>query len=295
MPTAEPTVYLDGEYVPSSAALVPIDDRGFLFSDACYEVTLVVDGRSVALDRHLARLQRGLDELRIGFDASTLVEVHDQLIRRNRLDLVPWSSVYVHVTRGVAPRAHGFPVGASPTVVVRSQAVTVPSPEMLERGTRAITSPDIRWGRVDLKTTGLLPNVLAQQGALDAGVEDVILHRDGAVTEGSHTNVFGVIDDVLVTAPADRRILAGVVRGLVLELARDAGVVTEQRTWSPAEMAAADEVIMTSTTAGVRPIVEIDGRAVGAGVRGPVTASLQAAYAELLATIRRGRSDGAIG
>ncbi len=288
MPTAEPTVYLNGDYVPSRAALVPIDDRGFLFADACYEVTLVAEGRCVALDRHLARLQRGLDELRIGFDAATLVEVHEQLIRRNRLDLVTWSSVYVHVTRGVAPRSHAFPVGASPTVLVRSQLVNVPSPEVLERGTRAITAPDIRWGRVDLKTTGLLPNVLAQQGAVDAGVEDVILHRDGVVTEGSHTNVFAVIDGVLVTAPADHRILAGVTRGLVLELARDAGVVTEQREWSPEELAAADEVLMTSTTAGVRPIVEIDGRAVGDGIRGPVTASLQAAWAELLATIRRG-------
>ncbi len=274
----EPVVFLNGAYVATSTATISIDDRGFLFADGCYEVTLVIDGRPVALDRHLSRLQRGLDEVRIEFAACALVEVHHELIARNGLADHPMASVYVQVTRGVAPRAHAFPSGAEPTVLVRAQPIAGPSAAMVEIGTRAITAPDIRWGRVDLKTTGLLPNVLAQQAAVDAGADDVILHRDGFVTEGSHTNVYGVIDGVLVTAPADHRILAGVTRGIVLDLAVAAGITVDEREWTLDELMNADEVVMSSTTAGVRPIVEIDGTPVASGTRGPVTLELQQRY-----------------
>ncbi|MEO6652530.1 MAG: aminotransferase class IV [Ilumatobacteraceae bacterium] len=271
--------------MPTASAMVSVDDRGFLFADACYEVTLVVHGRCIALDRHLARLQGGLDELRIEFDATALRPVHDELIQRNHLDGEPTASVYVQVTRGVAPRSHSFPVGAVPTVLMRAQAI--PSlAGAASNGARAITVEDIRWGRVDVKTTGLLPNVLAQQAAIDAGADDVILHRGGLVTEGSHTNVFAVFGHTLVTAPTDHRILAGVTRGVVLELARRDGVPVEERVWTVDELASAEEVLMTSTTAGVRPIVAVDGRVVGDGMRGPVTAQLQASYAAFL------KSDG---
>lgn len=279
-------LYLNGEYVPAAAACVSVDDRGFLFADGCYEVTLVHDGVLVAFDRHLARLQRGVDELRIGFDVSTLVPVHHELVERNGLDGPGLGTVYVQVTRGAAPRRHAFPVGVAPTVLVRASPFEAPGDAVLVGGTRAITAPDIRWGRVDVKSIGLLPNVLAQQAAVDAGVDDVILHRDGTVTEGSHTNVFGVVDGAVVTAPADHRILAGITRGLVLELAADAGVPVSERDWSLAELLGAGEVFMTSTTTGVRPIVEIDGRAVGEGRRGPVTARVQERYAAFLAAAR---------
>jgi len=277
-----PTLYLNGEYVDAASAAVSVEDRGFLFADACYEVTAVFDGRFIALDRHLARLQRGLDALRIGFEASTLVPVHHELIERNGLAAAPRSSVYVHVTRGVAPRSHAFPLEATPTVLVRAQQIPAPSAAVLESGTRAITQPDIRWGRVDVKTTGLLANVLAQQAAIDAGADDVVLHRDGVVTEGSHTNVLAVVDGSIVTAPADHRILTGVTRNIVLELAEAAGLAVTQRDLTLDELRAADEVLMTSTTAGVRPVIEIDGQAVGSGVRGPVTIALQGAYAALV-------------
>jgi D-alanine transaminase len=279
MTAGSPTLYLNGEYVDASTAGVSVEDRGFLFADACYEVTAVFDGTPIALDRHLARLQRGLDVLRIEFDASTLVPVHHELIERNGLGAVPRASVYVHITRGVAPRSHAFPPGAAPTVLVRAQEIPGPSADVVESGTRAITHPDDRWGRVDIKTTGLLPNVLAQQAAIDAGVEDVILHRDGVVTEGSRTNVLAVLDGSIVTAPADHNILAGVTRGIVLELADAVGHTATAREWTLDELSAADEVLMTSTTSGVRPIVVIDGRPVGAGGRGPITISLQEAYA----------------
>lgn len=279
----EPLLYLDGRYLPASEAAISVDDRGFLFADGCYEVTLLVDGVPIALDRHLARLQRGLDEIRIGFDTATLVPVHHELIERNGLAEARYATVYVQVTRGVAPRRHAFPVGVEPTVLVRAAPIDGPSESLLVEGARAITHPDERWGRVDIKTVGLLPNVLAQQAAVDAGVDDVILHRDGVVTEGSHTNVHAVIDGVVVTAPADRRILAGVTRGIVLELAVADGVEVVERDWTLDELAAADEVCMSSTTAGVRPIVQVDGRPVGAGGRGPVTARLQDLYAAFVA------------
>ena len=246
-------------------------------------MTVAVGGNLIALDRHLARLQRGLDELRISFTAGSLEPVHHELMARNGLADEPVASVYVHVTRGVAPRAHAFPGDVAPTVLVRAQPIAAPSSAMLDIGMRAITAPDQRWGRVDIKTTGLLPNVLAQQAAVDAGVNDVILHRDGLVTEGSHTNVHAVIDGTLVTAPPDHRILAGVTRSIVLELAVAIGVAVEQRDWTLAELRAASEVLMSSTTAGVRPIIGVDGAPVGDGTRGPVTAQLQSAYRRFVA------------
>lgn len=278
MALPESTVYLNGEYVPSDRAVVPVDDRGFMFADACYEVTAVLGGRCLALDRHLARLQRGLDELRIVVDTTTLITVHDRLIADNGLSDAALASVYVHVTRGVAARGHAFPVGAVPTVFARAQAIAGPSSASIEVGSHAITHPDMRWGRVDIKTTGLLANVLAEQRAVDQGADDVILHRGDLVTEGSHTNVSAIIDEVVVTAPSDHRILSGVTRGILLELATAADIVVEEREWTLGELRAADEVLMTSTTAGVRPIVSIDGRAVGDGKRGRVTARLQDLY-----------------
>ncbi len=276
------TIYLNGEYVPGETATVSIDDRGFLLADACYEVTACFRGRFLALDRHLTRLQQGLDELRIRFDAATLVPVHHELIARNDLGGAPASSVYVHITRGVAPRTHAFPASATPTVLARASA-SAPVSDAATFGVRAITHEDLRWGRVDIKTPGLLPNVLAQQSAVDAGVQDVVLHRDGEVTEGSHTNVFGVIDGAVVTAPTDHRILPGVTRALVLELARADGVRVDERVWTLDELRSADEVFMTSTNSGVRPLIEIDGRPVGNGRRGPVTEGLQASYRSFVA------------
>ena len=278
MATGEPILYLNGEYVTAATATVSVEDRGFLFADGCYEVTLVVEGSCLALDRHLARLQRGLGELRIDLDAMSLVPVHRELIERNALGGHRFSSVYVQVTRGVAPRSHAFPADTSPTVLVRAAPIAGPTTATLVGGTRAVTAPDQRWGRVDIKTTGLLPNVLAQQAAVEAGVEDVILHRDGVISEGSHTNVYGAVDGVIVTASADHRILAGVTRGIVLELAAAHGVGIEERNWTLDEMAAAEEVFMSSTTAGVRPIVQVDGQPVGQGTRGPVTELLQQLY-----------------
>ena len=282
----DPVLYLNGEFVPASTATVSVNDRGFLFADGCYEVTVAVEGRFVALDRHLARLQRTLDELRICFDAESLAPIHHDLIVRNGLERSPLASVYVQITRGVAPRTHAFPAGVPPTVLVRAQEIPGPSRAAVEHGSRAITAPDIRWGRVDLKTTGLLPNVLAEQAAIDAGVDDVILHRDGVVTEGSHTNVFAAIDGVLVTAPTGHRILPGVVRGIVIEQARADATTVDERAWTLDELRDADEVFMTSTTAGARPIIEIDGRPVGDGARGPLTARVQQRYDVFVAAER---------
>lgn len=288
MTTSDLIVYLDGAYVPVSEACVSIDDRGFTFADACYEVTAFIDGRFVALDRHLARLQRGLDAIQIDFSAESLAPIHDELIERNGLKQEPIASVYVQVTRGVAPRSHGFPAAPTPTVLVRAQPIARIAARRIEIGSSAITRPDQRWGRVDIKTTGLLPNVLAEQAAIEAGVDDVIQHRDGLVTEGSHSNVFAVIDSALVTAPADHRILAGVTRGIVLELAHGQNIDVIEREWSLDELVGADEVLMTSTTAGVRPIIEIDGRPVGSGARGPIVDKLIGAYTAFVTGERLG-------
>ena len=170
-------------------------------------------------------------------------------------------------------------------MLVRAQAITVPSAAVLESGTRAITSPDDTVGsRRHQDHRVCSPTCSRNRPSIEAGVDDVILHRDGIVTEGSHTNVFGVVGGAIVTASPDHRILAGVTRGIVLELARDARPRGRRtRCGRVDELLATDEVLMTSTTAGVRPIIEIDGRPVGGGVRGPVTARLQAGYAAFVA------------
>jgi D-alanine transaminase len=273
------TVYLDGAYVPKEEARVSVDDRGFLFADGVYEVTPCYAGVPFHLDRHLARLRRGLAWMRIDFDANALEEVHRRLLTENDLGSAETALVYVQVTRGVAPRTHAFPVEpVTPTVYAFAKTWTRPAPERWDRGFRAITVPDRRWARVDIKTIALLPNVLAYQAGVDAGVDDVIQVRDGIALEGAHNNFFGVFDGTVVTHPLTHAVLPGVSRGLVLELAAKNGMPVQERPIAVEELGAAEELFFTGTTSEVRPTVEVDGRPVGDGRVGPVTRALAQAF-----------------
>ena len=179
----------------------------------------------------------------------------------------------------MAPRTHHFPPeGTLPTVYAFAKAFHRPDPERWEQGYSAIMVPDRRWARVNLKTIGLLPNVLAQQAAVDAGAADALLVKDGVALEGSHNNVFGVFDGVVTTHPATHEILHGVGRGFVMELARGMGMTVVERAIPVEEMRGADEIFFTGTTTEVRPTVELDGRPVGDGTVGPVARALYEAF-----------------
>ena len=273
------TVYLKGEYLPKDRATISVDDRGFLLSDGLYEVTPAYCGRLFRIEQHMRRLQNGLDALRIVYDPKGLPEVHSRLIAANALDAEDVAVVYVQITRGVAPRTHHFPPeGTSPTVYAFAQVYHRPESARWERGYEAITVPDRRWARVDIKSIGLLSNVLAQQAAVDQGVSDALLVKDGVALEGSHNNVFAVFDGVVTTHPATHQILQGVAREYVMELAREQGILVEERPVPLEEMRAADEIFFTGTTTEVRPTVRLDDQPVGSGTVGPVAKALYEAF-----------------
>ena len=272
-------VYLNGAYVDGSNARISVDDRGFLFGDGVYEVTRVLGGRLFAGDRHMRRLERGMRELELrwpeGLDASGLRAVSERLLHEN--DLVQGEAVvYAQVTRGVAARTHAFPPSGTPPTVYVAVSPFKPIDELRAQGAAAVTVADIRWGRCDLKTIQLLPNVLAKQRAAAADAFEAVQVRDGVVTEGASTNVFVVLDGVLRTHPADQRILAGVTREIVLELARELRLSAREEAVTVAELRRASEVLVTGTTTDVMPVVRLDGRPVGTGRPGPLGRRLHA-------------------
>ena len=277
-------VYLNGDYLPVGEARVSVEDRGFLFADAVYEAVPAYDGRCFLLDRHLSRLAWGLRTLRIDADAAALAGVGEALMTRNDLLGAEFSVFYMQVTRGAAPRTHAFPAKpVPPTVYAFAKALARTTPERWDRGFAAITVPDQRWARADIKTTGLLPNVLAHQATVEAGVEDAIFIREGMVLEGTHNNVFAVIGGEVTTAPATNHILHGVTRAFALELCAELGIPARERTFTADELLAAEEIFFTGTTTEIRPTVELDGRPVGSGRPGEITRALSDAYRRAVA------------
>jgi D-alanine transaminase len=269
--------YLNGQYLSRASATIPVEDRGFVFGDGVYEVWRVVSGRLFETERHLARLSFGLRELRIPAPdiaaAETLQEVAARILEENGL-LEGEATVYVEITRGVAPRTHQFPAASTrPTVFVMANRF-IPPDELRARGASAITIPDIRWLRCDIKTIQLLPNVLAKQAATERGAVDALMIRDGYVTEGSHANVLGVFDGVIRTHPLNNLILAGITRAVVLELASSLGIGVEETPIHESDIARADELFLAGTTTDIMPIVCVNDRAVGSGAPGEVTTRL---------------------
>jgi D-alanine transaminase len=282
-------VYLDGEYLPAAEARVPIGDRGFIFGDGLYEVTRAIDGRLFAEEAHWLRLERGLGELRIDvrgyLDRAAVREVSERLLLRNGLTQ-GHATVYLQVTRGVAPRTHWFPAeGTPPTVYMAASPFAIPD-DLRENGASSITLPDIRWARCDLKTVNLLGAVLAKQRAREEGAYDAVLIRDGAVTEGGASNLFAVIGGRLRTYPKCNYILPGITRDIVIGLAREQGVVVDETPIFAHEIHAAEELFFTGTTTDVQPVVKLDDRRVGDGRPGPVAMALQNALMSLMTGAR---------
>lgn len=273
--------YVNGRYVPHGDAAVHIEDRGYQLADGVYEVCEVRAGRLVDERRHMARLNRSLGELRIAWPmaASALAVVMREVVRRNR---VRDGIVYVQVTRGVAPRDHAFPVNDPlSAVVVTARSVDIPAREKRAgEGVAVLTVPDNRWGRVDIKTIGLLPNVLAKQAAREAGAYEAwFVDRDGFVTEGSSTNAWIVTGDrTVVTRFTDNAILSGITRAGVVGLVAAEKLRFEERRFTVAEALAAREAFITSAGAIVTPVVRIDGRKIGNGRPGEIATRLRAAF-----------------
>ena len=270
--------YVNGRYLPFRDAKVHIEDRGYQFGDGVYEVCEVRGGRLIDERRHMIRLQRSLDALRIRAPMSprSLSVVLHEVVRRNRIG---YGNVYLQVTRGVARRDHGFPAPqVKPSLVVTARPLNRTRNEVLAaKGIAVISVPDDRWGRVDIKTIGLLPNVLARQAAIEQGARDAwFVDKDGYVTEGASTNAWIVTAaGAVVTRPADHGILRGITRTVLFDMIKAQGLWLEERPFTLAEAYAAREAFMTAATQIVLPVVRIDGHAIGDGKPGPVATTLR--------------------
>ena len=273
--------YVNGRYLSRAEASVSIEDRGYQFADGAYEVCEVWGGRLVDEQRHMARLDRSLKELRITqpMSAAALSIVMGETVRRNR---VREGSVYVQITRGVAPRDFPFPpAGTRPTVVVMARSNDLARLEQLAaKGIAVVTVPDIRWRRVDIKSISLLPNVLAKQVARDKGAREAwLINAQGRVTEGASSNAWIVSrEGKLITHPPGNDILAGITRSVVIDIINVQGLAFEERAFSVDEAYAAREAFVTSASQTVLPVVSIDGRPVGNGTPGLIATALRRDY-----------------
>ena len=277
------TAYVNGRYLPHADAAVHIEDRGYQFADGVYEVCEVARGFIVDMTRHLDRLDRSLRELRIDWPMArkALVVVMREIIRRNR---VVNGMVYLQVTRGVAPRDHAFPTGVPSAIVVTAKrADPAMAKTRSETGVKVITVPENRWERVDIKSVGLLPNVLAKQKAREAGAQEAwFIDPDGTVKEGASTNAWIVTKDgSLVTRPADHGILRGITRTTVIDVAAKLGLKVEERAFTVEEAKAAREAFITAATTLVMPVVAIDGAPVANGHPGSIALSLRGAFFDI--------------
>ncbi|MEP6994737.1 MAG: aminotransferase class IV, partial [Acidobacteriota bacterium] len=270
-------VYLNGRFVEEKDAAISPLDRGFLFADAIYEVVRYDQGRPYRLAEHVERMREGLTAIAIGAAPDFFPSVGERLLAENGLTDQD-AFVYAQVSRGAAPRYHAFPPeGTTPTVFAFARRTDPPpSPD----GGKAILLTDERWGRCDIKSVMLLPNVLAAQKAREAGAIDAILVRDGFALEATKANLFSVAKGVLRTAPTGPRILPGVTRLAAIQAARKIGLTVEERAFTVEEMYASQEVFLASTTLWTHSLVSVEGRPIGNGKAGHVARMIRDALYE---------------
>lgn len=274
-------VYLNGDFVAEADAKVSVFDRGFLFADAVYEATSVLEGKIIAFDGHVKRLQRSCDELGIKYqvDAAELLGIHKQLVEKNKLEE---GMIYLQLTRG-NPGDRNFaypPADTAPTLVLFTQALKLLDNPKLATGMKVISVEDQRWGRRDIKTTQLLFPSMAKMMATAAGVDDAWMVEDGHVTEGTSNNAYIVKDGRIITRNLGTEILHGITRAAVLAYAAAAHMAVEERPFTVEEAKNADEAFITSASTFVTPVVEVDGVQIGDGKPGPSAARLREIYLE---------------
>lgn len=276
--------YLNGEFLRLQDAKISVLDRGFIFGDGIYEVVPIYNGRGFRMAEHLARLDRSLRAVRIAspFDSAGWTNLIGELAERA---LTPSCVVYLQITRGVAKRDHGFPAETTPTVFGMTSPFTPPGSELREGGVSVVSFKDERWLHCEIKSVSLLGNVLAKQQAVEAGVDEVVQFRDGMMTEGSASNIWVVSGGKLLAPPRDNLILEGIRYSLMAELAAEGGVPFQMRPITRAEVEQADELLISSATREVLPILKYDGKPVGSGKPGPVYDRLRAGYDARIAAL----------
>lgn len=282
----DPLVYLNGEYLPLSQASVSVLDRGFVFGDGIYEVVPIYHHKPFRMQEHLDRLDRSLGKIDImpPMGRDQWLALIDELLRHH--PDMDTAMVYIQVTRGVAKRDHAFPnPPVKPTVFAMVAPMTPPGQALRTQGVRAVSIDDIRWLHCDIKSVSLLGNVLAKQAAVKAGVEEVIQFRDGFLTEGAACNVWVVEDGKVYGAPKDHRVLEGIRYGLFESLCQQCGLTFVLEPISQSRVHQAQELMVSSATREVLPVVQLDGKPVGDGQPGPVYGRLRQAYDECLAQL----------
>lgn len=267
-------MYFNGRFTTTDERILGVEDRGFQFGDAVYEVFKFLDRRPVFILEHFKRMCRGLAEIEIAYpwDEKSFAAMTRDLLERTSFDE---GIVYVQISRGEAPRAHFYPDKINPTAVAYSRKFKFPDETKKERGIRIVSTKDQRWLRCDVKSVNLLANAMAKKKAQRASAEEALLLADGFVREGASSNFFAVRGGRIITHPLDEHILPGVVRDKVLSFAPAAKIPVDERALREAELFELDEAFITSTTQGVMPVTDIDGRAIGNSRRGEVTTSLQ--------------------
>ena len=273
--------YVNGEFLPLEQATVRVQDRGFQFADGIYEVVRTYGGNPFAMDAHLARLFRSLEaiELKVSLTVEQLKSIIEEGLQRAGF---VESIVYLQITRGCAPRHRGMPKEAKPTIVMTVRELPARATKLATTGIAVITLSEFRWARCDVKSIALLPSVLAYQAAKKAGANDAIfVQENGTVNESTAGNVFVVRQGRLRTPPKSIHILAGVTRDKLLEAARAAGIETAEEQIIKSDLYAADEVFLTSSTSEVAPVVTVDGKQIGTGKPGPVSAKIYEQFARM--------------
>jgi len=274
--------YLNGRFLPLADAKISVLDRGFVFGDGVYELVPVYSKKPFRLDEHLRRLQASLDGIRLA-NPHGIAEWRELILQLAALQDFADQSLYIQVTRGTPvagqpPRDHAFPKDASPTVFMFAQPLVTSTPGQKAAGVCAVTAADNRWLRCNIKAISLLANILLRQQAVDADCAETVMLRDGFLTEGAASNIFVVKDGVLMAPPPSNLMLTGITYDVVLELAAAHGIPHEVRAIPEAEVRAADEVWMTSSTREIMAIVKLDGAPVGAGVPGPLAQRMDGLY-----------------
>ncbi|MEB8434221.1 D-amino-acid transaminase [Cocleimonas sp. KMM 6892] len=273
-------VYVNGEFLPEEDAKISVFDRGFLFADAVYEVSSVLNGKLIDNEGHMGRLKRSLDELEMQHPASAeeIETIQKTLIEKNGIEE---GLVYLQVTRGAADRDFTYPANTKPSLVMFTQKKNLLESPQAKVGITVITSPDIRWQRRDIKTVSLLAASMAKMQAKAAGADDAWLVEDGFVTEGSSSNAYIVTQEgTVVTRHLGNEILAGITRKAALRLAEEEGIKIEERSFTVDEALAAAEAFVTSATTFVTPVVSIDEQKIGDGTPGPIAQKLRGIYME---------------
>jgi len=276
-----PIVYLNGQYLDRGDATLSVDERGVHFADGVYEVVRYFNGIGFTMTEHLDRLKRSLDGIDLALDADPIAPISDELVQRNGL---AEARVYWQVTRGSAPRNHVIGDDLTPTLYLSAEQAPRLAANQPIQTMAAITTLDDRWHNCWIKSLMLLPNTLAKTKAAKAGAGEALFVRDGRVTEGGATNCFAVFDDELYTHPADRYILEGITRNVVIDLAKTLGIPVHEQAFSSADLPAADEVFITGTGTLLASITAVDGKPISDGEAGPITQQLWDAF---LARVRR--------